>query len=668
MLLDSGWPVSKPLHIMKGFGMIRIPRYLFLSLIVLFVAASATAQQYEGDLSSRDSRARRYFNRAYAAYVNADYEQVLHWTERAVSRDGTFLEAHILRAEVFHLLERYQESASSYKKVVELEPYIYPEAHYFLGVALYRTGSYKLAGERLEAFVSLIDSTHFFYEEAGKHLVSASFAAQAVDHPVPFEPRNLGSGVNSKHAEYSPALTADGNTLIFTRREPLSGGMDGGYEVENFYLSRFQDDGWLRAEDLGPPINTAENEGAQSISVDGRHLYFTACNRADAVGSCDIYYSFRTGDMWSEPVNPGPGLNASAWDAHPSIAPDGQRLFFASARNGNIGITDIWVSSRDARGEWQRPENLGPVINTSGREVSPFIHADNKTLYFVSDGHPGMGGLDIFYSRMDETGEWSEPINLGYPINTHADEFSLVVEAGGERAFFATDKEGGYGDMDIYSFELYERARPDPVAYMQGRVYDSDSKEPLPARFVLTDLQKEEIIYDDTADPLQGDFLVMLPLERNIGLNVMYPGYLFFSENFNYTEVSEGVKPYVRNIPLKKLTGGASMILRNVFFDSGSHELLPESLPELNSLVAVLEQNPHIKIRFLGHTDNVGTFDFNQQLSEERARRVMEYVISQGIDSSRLDYRGYSYSRPIEDNETEEGRAANRRTEVVIME
>jgi outer membrane protein OmpA-like peptidoglycan-associated protein/tetratricopeptide (TPR) repeat protein len=639
----------------------------FLLLVFLSVCLGAAAQ-YEGDLSSRDRRAQRFFHRAYSAYMQSGYDQALHWSERALARDDNFLEAHILRAEIFHLQEKYAESAVSYKKLVEIDPYIYPEAHFYLGVALLKTGDYDLSAARLRFFMNLIDSTHALYERANRQLASASFAARAVTAPVPFRPENLGAGVNSRHAEYSPALTADGRTLIFTRKEPLKEEAGSGFEVENFYISEYRDGQWSRARNIGPPINTDENEGAQSISVNGRHLYFTACNRADGIGRCDIYYSYREGENWSEPENIGSVVNSYAWDSQPSISPDGQRLFFTSSRNGNIGITDIWVSTRDEGGSWQKPVNLGPVINTGGREVSPFIHADNKTLYFASDGHPGMGGLDIFFSRMDENGEWSEPVNLGYPVNTHADEFSLVVEASGERAYFASDAKGGYGDMDIYAFELYPQARPDPVAYVKGMVFDKESRKPLAARFVLTDLQSGERIFADTSDPLQGDFLVMVPTGRNIGLSVLHPDYLFFSENFNYTKVHEGARPYVRDIPMERLQEGSRMILRNVFFHTGSHELLPESLPELNRLVEMLRQNPNIKIEFHGHTDNVGTFDFNQHLSEERARSVMEYVVGQGLDASRMGYKGFSYTRPVDSNETDEGRASNRRTEVVVVE
>jgi outer membrane protein OmpA-like peptidoglycan-associated protein/Tol biopolymer transport system component len=639
-----------------------------LLLLLALLGQEAYAQRTD-ELTTRSGRARRAFERALDAYRLRDYEGTIDALNQAVRADGAFIEAHILLGEVFHSAGDYDSSIQSYKNALEIDPRFFPPAWFYLGEAFILSGRYQEALERFERFLEFPGVSRSLAEAARNHLLTCEFAIDAMNNPVPFEPVNLGAAVNSEFAEYSPALTTDEQTLIFTRKKPRESPAMAGYtrEQEDFYVSYWEDGAWSPAQNLGPPINTPGNEGAQSISADGREMFFTACNRPDGMGSCDIYYAVRVGDDWSRPRNLGPVVNSSSWDSQPSISPDGNTLFFASGRPGSTGRMDIWYTTRDSNGQWEEPRNMGPVINTEGRDMSPFIHPDNRTLYFASDGHLGMGGLDLFVTRRQDDGSWSTPQNLGYPINTHAEEFSLIVSASGTTAYFASDLYGGYGDMDLYMFELHEEARPSPVTYMRGVVFDRETQKPLAAGFQLLDVVSGEVVLQATSDQVSGDFLVAIPTERELALNVSKAGYLFFSEHFSY-EAREDLQPYIRDIPLQPIRKGETVILRNIFFDTDRYDLRAESRAELRKLVELLEQNPGMHIRINGHTDSTGSPAYNQRLSENRARSVYDFLTAQGIESNRLSYQGFGETMPIDTNETEEGRANNRRTEFEIVE
>ncbi len=647
----------------------KIPFSHFLfTLLVLFCLDSIA--QTGDQLSTRNQRARRSFERAIQAWRQSDHNRTVAELRQAIESDPNFVEAHLLMGEVYFSREFYAESIPSYQRALEINPGLFPQARYYLGAAMLKTGQYQEARDDFLIFLDFPEISENLKNAATAGLETCRFALQAMANPVPFEPTNLGEAINSQFPEYSPTLTTDELTLIFTRKIPFMDRMGPSPDRfhEDFFISHYRDGAWTQALNLGPPINTSGNEGAQSLSADGRHLFFTACNRRDGFGSCDLYYAFRTGSEWSMPVNLGPVVNSSAWDSQPSVSPDGNTLYFSSGRQGNIGKMDIWYTTRDEHGQWNAPRNLGPVINTEGREMSPFIHHDNQTLFFASDGHPGMGGLDIFYSRRDSLGNWSQPVNLGYPINTYADEFSLIVGAGGINAYFASDQYGGFGDTDIYHFELYEEARPTPVTYMRGVVFDKESERRLPATFELTDLTSGQMILQSTSDPQTGEFLVAIPTGKPLGLNVSHPGFLFFSEHFSYAETRTGADPYLRDIPLQPIKAGEAVVLRNIFFDTDRYDLKPASQSELERLVELLQRNPQMKIEISGHTDNVGTYAYNLELSKNRARSVMQFLIDAGVAANRLSSQGYADTRPIDNNDTDSGRANNRRTEFKIME
>jgi outer membrane protein OmpA-like peptidoglycan-associated protein len=503
-------------------------------------------------------------------------------------------------------------------------------------------------------------------EIAAKKVKNCEFAIEAMKKPVQFSPVDVGSGINSSDDEYWPSITADGHTLMFTRQPNVSTNPTfTGVVQEDFYISYLSGKIWQKAFNAGAPLNTAQNEGAQTLSSDGGYMFFAACNRPGGVGNCDIYFSaFRDG-MWSEPSNLGSPVNTKHWESTPSISADGRTLFFSSSRPGGFGGKDIWLTRLNKKNQWTEPVNLGENINTEGDEMSPFIHFDGKTLYYASDGKPGMGGFDLFFTRLKYDSTWTKPQNLGYPINTYNDEMGLVIESGGQKAYYSSTRDKSKG-KDIFSFNLYESARPNPVSYMKGKVYDKETGKLLKAEYELINLSTGKIIMKNITDD-SGNFLVCLPAGYNYGINVSKPGYLFYSENFMFEGMHTASEPYIKKIILNPAKVGEKMQLANVFFEVDSWKLKVESISELDNLVTLLRENINLAMEIGGYTDSTGSEQYNKTLSEKRALSVVNYLIKNGISSDRLKYKGYGNTSPLGDNVTSEGRKLNRRTEAKII-
>jgi outer membrane protein OmpA-like peptidoglycan-associated protein/tetratricopeptide (TPR) repeat protein len=506
------------------------------------------------------------------------------------------------------------------------------------------------------------------YEEGAQLLETSVHAARLMQKPVPLKLENLGPEVNSPYPEYLPSLTADGRMLYFTSRRPQAGKepnpLTGGYDEDLYWCERDENGRWQPAQPLGPPINSDRNEGAAFFSADGQWAFITLCDRADGLGSCDIYFSELDGDRWLPPKNLGPAVNSSAWESHPSLTHDRKRLYFASSRLGGQGGSDIWYTEWK-NGAWQTPINVGPPINTPGDEYSPMIAADGRTLYFASDYHPGMGGIDLFVSYLSDTG-WTTPKNLGYPFNTPGDEQTLCVDAAGRIGYVALERPEGLGKQDIYAFSLWPEIQPQRAAsYVRGFVYDSLTKAPLAARVRIVDLELRDTIRALTSNRVTGEFVTSLPLRSRYALLAEAPGYLFYSQHFDLRESDQA---YELRVPLEKPRKGSTLRLRNVFFEFDRADIKPESEVELLEVVRLLQAHPKWKVEVQGHTDSVGTAMYNQQLSHRRAEAVRQFLLQRGIKAERIQARGYGSSRPIAPNTTEEGRALNRRTEILFIE
>lgn len=639
---------------------------LFSVLTVSMFSACSSLNVFK----SPEQKAEESFRKALDAIRINDQQNAIKYSQEALSHNPDYLQPNLLLAEVYNFRDNRELAKKHYLKVFELNPMYDPSISLNLALYKFESGKYDRAKSFIDFFFEHGDpkkQTQFDSERLKNFIY---FSVDAVQNPVPFEPISLGPGVNSQYDEYWPSLSADERVLVFTRQIPVGvggPGPSGTRKREDLYVSYYTERGWSTGIPLPGEVNTHLNEGAQCISADGNTVIITACNRPGGVGSCDLYILFKKEDgKWTSPQNMR-SVNSRWWDSNPSLSADGRTLYFSSARPGGDGGSNIWKVNINSEGEAiSDPEILPPTINTSFDEVSPFIHPDGRTLYFASNGHIGLGDYDLFLSRLDDDGNWSEPENLGYPINTHAEERSLIVNARGDIAMFASAREPGRG-LDIYYFEMPYEIRPTTVTYVKGFVYDAKTKERLQADLELIDLSNGNIVAKQKSDRNTGEYLVCLPIDRDYAFNASKQGYLFYSENFSLTGLKHPEKPYVMNIPLNPIEEGVAVVMRNIFFEFDSYELLPESFAELNRITAFLIENPNIKIEIGGHTDNVGSMAYNKALSENRAKAVYKYFTEMGISSQRLSYKGYYFSQPIAENETEEGRAKNRRTEFKII-
>jgi flagellar motor protein MotB len=618
-------------------------------------------------LHTTSSKALKLYNEGVTSFDYLDYTKAEINFREAISVDRKFYEAYLMLGDLLANLKRYKEASSNYRAAVKIDSLYFKPLFFNLANAEMMSEDYYNALIHFNVYIAQAGMSEKNKTIARKNAKNCEFAITAMKNPVPFDPINVGSGINTTDDEYWPSITADGQTLMFTRQSKLTD-RNGPYGVsqEDFYISYFSDNKWQKAFNAGAPLNTRQNEGAQTLSSNGNYMFFTACDRPIGLGSCDIYFSALSGEKWSEPSNLKWPVNTTFWESQPSISADGKTLFFSSNRPGGSGGKDIWFSRENSKYQWSNPVNMGKTINTDGDEMSPFIHFDGKTLYFASDGRQGMGGFDIFMSRMNDDSTWSEPQNLGYPINTINDEMGLIIESGGQKAYFSTIRDKANG-KDIFYFSLYESVRPNSVSYLKGKVYDRATGKLLKADYELINLSTGKVTINSSTDE-SGNFLVCLPSGYNYGINVSKAGYLFYSENFTLEGQHTVVEPFIKRISLNPIGVGEKMQLSNVFYEVDSWQLKKESISELNNLAILLIDNKDLVIEIGGYTDSTGSDEYNLVLSEKRAISVINYLINKGISANRLIYKGYGNTSPLGDNITVEGRKLNRRTEAKIIE
>ncbi|MEN8229219.1 MAG: OmpA family protein [Bacteroidota bacterium] len=636
----------------------------WLIIFLLVISGYTMAQNY----SSNSKKAVKRFEEARACFQVRDDICTEERLLKAIKTDPGFIEAYQLLAQLCFDQGRVEEAIAYFSKSLEIDPEGNPDGYRLLAGLTMATGDYGRTLEHIETFLSFPPELVRMREEGEAIRRNCLFALKSLENPVPFHPENLGDAVNSDYSEYWPSLSVDEQMLMFTVMMPVAQQGEGnmGNIQEDFYYSMRNGNQWEGRMNAGAPLNTSDNEGAHTMSADGRTLYFTACNRRDGKGMCDIYQSMWENGKWSRPRNIGSPVNTRYSEKHPTVSADGRRLYYTSNQPGGFGSYDIWVSKKTEDG-WSTPVNLGDSVNTFGLEQSPFMHPDQQSLYFSSTGWPGMGQGDLFLSRMKSGFRWSEPENLGYPINTHNDEIGLSVNATGDRAYFASDRQSGK-DTDLYTFELPAEVRPVLVSYMKGRVYDSRNMKGLKAVMQLIDIETGETVMELESHQGDGGYLISLPTDRNYALNVSADGYLFYSDHFTFSGLHDKMDPFRRDIPLDQIIVGSSVVLNNLFFNSDSYQLLPESKVELNKVYDFLRQNPTIEVEISGHTDNTGSTAYNQKLSDRRARAVVEFLVGKGIAPEKLKHAGYGDRVPVADNRTEEGKALNRRTELKITQ
>jgi outer membrane protein OmpA-like peptidoglycan-associated protein len=626
-------------------------------LFCVFCTLSSSAQWY--DPQKVNTKLGYKYGEAINEARVKNYTRAMQLLDECIAADAKFVDAYLSKAGVFSEQKKYKQAVEFYRKANELDSvycitFLLPNS-----IALAGNGNFDEALAAINRFLQKPNLNERIIKSAEYRKRCYQFA---VDYKktMPatnyvFAPQNLGDSINSKQLEYFPTATIDGNTLVFTRR----------IGQEDFFISEKRKGVWSKAEPLPGNLNTEENEGAQTISQDGRMLIFTGCNMEDGEGSCDLYVSYLTKNGWGERVNIGRIINTEFWESQPSLSPDKRALYFAARDPSGFGGSDLFVSYLQPNGQWGTPRNMGPEVNTSADESCPFIHPDNQTFYFTSNGHPGYGGTDLYFMRKKDDGSWEKPQNLGYPVNTIDDEGSLMIAGDGKTAYYASDGNDSRGGLDLYSFELPEHARPYKTLWVKGNVFDAKTKQGLPSAVELINFSSAQTISKVQTDE-EGNYLITLPVGKDYAFNVNRKGYLFYSENF-FLKTSGNDTTYTVNIPLIPIEVNASVVLKNVFFDVNKAELKPESMIELDKVVQLLKENPTIKIEIDGHTDNVGKPADNLTLSNNRAKAVINYFLYKGVAADRLSSKGFGETKPVADNTSEQGRAKNRRTELKVV-
>ena len=645
--------------------MSRLNTYAVCFLACLMLVNVVHSQEIK---TSKDAVAIKYFKKSYKSMKNKEFYTSLEYAEKAIKKDPNFVEAYVLAAEMASVIGNYDKSCNYYTTAINIDTAKFYKNYLYAAYNYMQCGKPDSAVKYFEQYFLRHPNPNSISAKIRNDNELCKWRIEQMEHPLDIALMNMGPAINSEWEEYLPAITADESMLIFTVQRPRDKETKCPkcLSEEDFYYSEQVDGVWKEREFL-TNINSHYNEGGQCISPDGKYMIFTACDRDEGFGSCDLYWSKRVGNKWSKPQNCGQPVNTKYWESQPTFAADGKTIYYISNRPGGVGKKDIWQTTMVEEGVFTEPKNVGKPINTIDDEVSAYIHPDGKTMYFVSYGHKGMGDADIFYTTLGEDGVFAEPVNMGYPINTHAEEFSLVVNAHGDKAYFSSDKEGGFGNLDLYWFELPEAFRPSPVTYFKGKIYDAQDNRPLQVLFEVVDVKTGSVVVSSTSDPVSGEFLVCIPTNNQYALNATKENYLFYSENFHIDTSFSQWKPYEKDIALKRMEIGESVVLRNVFFDTDEWWLKKESEPELQRLVKLMKENPRMRIEIAGHTDNVGTYEYNQKLSNGRAKAIYDYLVKAGIDASRMTYKGYAYDKPVADNATEEGRALNRRTEFTII-
>ena len=646
---------------LKYMNMINNNKALnYFLLIWLLIVSCSTSKNANGQ-QSVSKKAQSLFNEGLKFQSYGEYEQAINLFKQSIKKAPKFLNAYDALANTYQKNNQLINSKNTYLKLLSLK-----SDHFFglyeLGNIYFDLGNLDSSEFYYRRFLKINSSNDKYAQNAQLNLRDINFSRDAFKNPVNVNPVNMGSSINSENQEYSPAFAIDEKTIYITKR---MGNLSDNRPNEDLYFAELNDESWDKVKDIGPPINTIENEGAFSISSDGNYIFFTSCSRNGGKGQCDIWLTSKKNNRWDEPKNLQSPINTKYWESQPSISSDGRMLYFSSDRPGGYGGTDIWVSEFSNSG-WSAPKNLGPTVNTSKDEQFPFIHSDNRTLYFSSNGHPGLGKSDLYLTRKDVKLNWETPINMGFPINSRGQDWNLVVARDGKTAYFSSDQLKGFGGLDIYTFQLPEKLQAEKVSYLRGYVRDAITKQPLSANVELSPINGEPTTLT-YAKPGTGMFLVPLKTNMKFALTIDKDGYLFYTEFYNMPAIQRD-QPIELFIDLEKIELGNSVVLKNIFFDTDKSDIKDESKQELEKLIDFLSENNSIRIEISGHTDNVGDSKHNMVLSENRAKSVCDFLTNNGIEKSRLTYKGFGDTQPIKQNNTDENRAKNRRTEFKIIQ
>ncbi|UTW65968.1 OmpA family protein [bacterium SCSIO 12643] len=591
----------------------------------------------------------------------------------------------------------YQKTEEDLKRVVEACPEIHSAAYYFLGEINMNKDDYEAAAKYYDAFIRFSSDDDSKYERrydeqmemAKENLKLAQFLAYQYANPHPFNAEKIVPLSQDESDEYLPAISPDNEVMLFTRRVEVKQNMKESYiksdrivKVERFSVSNYTNGEFVKGQAFGPPfnMNTEANYGGSAISANNREIYYTVCEPYQGKMNCDIYYSkyefspkTEGGNSewhWTKPKNLGPNINTNeGWESQPTISKDGKWMMYAVYREGTRGI-DIFQSKRQADGTWGKGQSMGEPINTAGNEKSPFFHSDDKTLYFASkNGHMGMGGYDVFVSRFED-GKWTVPLNLGYPLNTPEDEHGYVVSLDGKTAYFgsASPFNGGKGkSLDIYSVALPKKIRPEKVMLVKGTVKTIKGEAPKNAKIELRNTKTQEVESVEV-DTISGSFTAIVNVEDSADYVVTAKGedLAFNNKLIKAPKEGEPIKTKV-DVKVEKSRMGQHITIENIHFATNSADLSADSRASLDALIAYMKEHPTFKVSIEGHTDNVGDARANLALSTDRAYSVMAYLQENGVSHKNLKFKGWGSAKPITSNSTAQGRAKNRRIEIVVL-
>lgn len=628
-----------------GYSMSYLKKQIVFIVLIL-LSGALSAQDYS-------KRAIKLTEKADELIRARSFIEAVEMLKKAIDVDSNYPQPYLKLSTIYNLYQKKDSAAAYYNRALAVIPKEKISEKMWQNAA----GMNFSCGNYMEGLAAAEQQSN----PDSLLLLSLRFAVTSMAKATKLDQEILPKEINAFDMQYFPVLTVDESKIIYTKRNSNSPSSD-----EDIFISTRINGEWIPSQSISRAINTPLNEGACTISADGRTLIFTACEGRKSYGSCDLYISYRNGNNWTTPENLGETVNSKYWDSQPALSADGRTLYFSSNRPGGEGKRDLWVTSRTADG-WSEPTNLGKPVNTPKDETTPFIHVNGQSLFYSSDGHYGFGGLDLFVTQ--KTKNWCEPRNLGYPINTMNDEISLFINALGTNGYYASENDAGRSSTrtNIIRFKIpTDTLLANRASYVTGRVLDRETEEPLGAVFKMTNLEEELDSYVVSADSLTGKYFLVLTEGNQYGVFVEKKNYLF--EDLTFTATGNSIlHPDTIDIYLDPIKPGATVVLENIFFEIDSYKLDAKSKAELNDLMDFMTRNPNLEFLIEGHTDNTGTEAYNNDLSEKRAFEVYDYLVNAGIDKTRIAYKGYGSQKPIASNDTESSRERNRRINVTII-
>ncbi len=641
--------------------------------IALIFALSATQLHAQSKSAGGSGISLQYYEQGKKANEDGKYAEAITALKKAVSMAKDYEDAWNLLGTAYQNNRNYAEAIEAFTQLEKVNPnywpwYLYQMAQCHEGLN-HTDEAVRLYTLFQEKYSKAPDRT-IFHHQAKFRIAYVKGRAELLKMPNTMkDPENLGAIVNSSSDDYFPQIDPTGTKLYFTsqRQSRLSANTttDGNYGEDVYYVQRAGNT-WAPPTLLPEPINSRNNDGAATFSGDGQVMVYGQCSTEESIGSCDLYISTLDGDQWSAPVNLGNVVNSKDWDAQANLSADGTKILFSSDRPGGYGGEDIYMVEKNQFGDWGVAQNLGPIINTPYNDKSPYLAPDGRTLYFSSSGHPGFGGFDLFKSTFENM-KWTNPVNLGRPLNSEGDDNYFTISASGEHAYFASTRAGGSGMTDLYQIEIPEALRPQPTVVITGVVTNAKTGQKISAWVLVEDIVTGDMIATNKSNSNTGEYLIVLPAGRNYSVSANRDGFFFYSQNFDVPDDAK-YQELKKNIELKPIEKGTKVVLNNIFFESGKAELKPESYLELAKAIELMKVNTSMRVEVGGHTDNVGADDKNMALSHARAKAVMDFMVKGGIAVGRLMAKGYGETQPVATNDTDEGRQANRRTEFVIID